>query len=145
MAAAATKKAPTPATTLIHVASLATAMNPKNATITTSATGNGGCSMAPTYGQTPTPASVRDATLAGRLSAVTTPAYAGLPEWIEGARPRTLPAAIAPVLAGTGAAALDDGVVWWKALLALGVSLSLQIGVNYANDYSDGIRGTDDD
>ena len=76
---------------------------------------------------------------------MTDPRRAGLSEWIEGARPRTLPAAIAPVLAGTGAAALDDGVVWWKALLALGVSLSLQIGVNYANDYSDGIRGTDDD
>jgi 1,4-dihydroxy-2-naphthoate octaprenyltransferase len=82
---------------------------------------------------------------AGRLAAVTAPARAGLTKWIEGARPRTLPAAIAPVLAGTGAAALDDGVVWWKALLAFGVSLSLQIGVNYANDYSDGIRGTDDD
>jgi 1,4-dihydroxy-2-naphthoate octaprenyltransferase len=68
-----------------------------------------------------------------------------LSHWIEGARPRTLPAAVAPVLAGTGAAALDDGFVWWKALLALGVSLSLQVGVNYANDYSDGIRGTDDD
>ena len=65
--------------------------------------------------------------------------------WIAGARPRTLPAAIAPVLAGTGAAAFADAVVWWKALLALGVSLALQIGVNYANDYSDGIRGTDDD
>ena len=65
--------------------------------------------------------------------------------WVAGARPRTLPAAIAPVLAGTGAAAFADSVVWWKALLALGVSLSLQIGVNYANDYSDGIKGTDDD
>ncbi len=65
--------------------------------------------------------------------------------WIAGARPRTLPAAVAPVLAGTGAAAYADAFVWWKALLALGVSLSLQIGVNYANDYSDGIKGTDDD
>lgn len=65
--------------------------------------------------------------------------------WIAGARPRTLPAAVAPVLAGTGAAAYADSVVWWKALLALGVSLALQIGVNYANDYSDGIKGTDDD
>jgi 1,4-dihydroxy-2-naphthoate octaprenyltransferase len=64
-------------------------------------------------------------------------------QWIEGARPRTLPAAVAPVLVGTGAAAAADGWVWWKALLALGVSLALQIGVNYANDYSDGIRGTD--
>jgi 1,4-dihydroxy-2-naphthoate polyprenyltransferase len=65
-------------------------------------------------------------------------------QWIEGARPRTLPAAVAPVLVGTGAAAYLDGVVWWKALLALGVALALQIGVNYANDYSDGIRGTDE-
>ena len=64
--------------------------------------------------------------------------------WIRGARPRTLPAAVAPVLAGTGAAALADGVVAWKALTALGVSLALQVGVNYANDYSDGVRGTDD-
>jgi 1,4-dihydroxy-2-naphthoate octaprenyltransferase len=65
-------------------------------------------------------------------------------QWIEGARPRTLPAAIAPVLVGSGAAAYLDGFVWWKALLALGVALALQIGVNYANDYSDGIRGTDE-
>ena len=48
------------------------------------------------------------------------------------------------MLAGTGAAAYVDGAVWWKALLALVVSLALQVGVNYANDYSDGIRGTDD-
>jgi 1,4-dihydroxy-2-naphthoate polyprenyltransferase len=66
-------------------------------------------------------------------------------QWIEGARPRTLPNAIAPVLAGTGAAASIDGAVWWKAVLALLVSLALIIGVNYANDYSDGIRGTDDE
>jgi len=65
--------------------------------------------------------------------------------WIHGARPRTLPAAVAPVVAGTGAAALADGVIAWKALTALGVSLALQVGVNYANDYSDGVRGTDDD
>ncbi|MEV6137406.1 1,4-dihydroxy-2-naphthoate polyprenyltransferase [Nocardia sp. NPDC051990] len=65
-------------------------------------------------------------------------------QWLEGARPRTLPNAIAPVLAGTGAAASIDGAVWWKAVLALLVSLALIIGVNYANDYSDGIRGTDD-
>ncbi|MBF6321533.1 1,4-dihydroxy-2-naphthoate polyprenyltransferase [Nocardia cyriacigeorgica] len=66
-------------------------------------------------------------------------------QWIEGARPRTLPNAIAPVIAGTGAAAAIDGLVWWKAILALLVSLALIIGVNYANDYSDGIRGTDDE
>ncbi|GGF96044.1 1,4-dihydroxy-2-naphthoate octaprenyltransferase [Rhodococcoides trifolii] len=66
-------------------------------------------------------------------------------QWIEGARPRTLPNAIAPVVAGTGAAAAIDGVTWWKAVLALIVALALIVGVNYANDYSDGIRGTDDD
>ena len=70
---------------------------------------------------------------------------ATLSQWVEGARPRTLPAAVAPVLAGTGVAAFVDDVVWAKALLALGVSLALQVGVNYANDYSDGVRGTDDD
>lgn len=66
-------------------------------------------------------------------------------EWLEGARPRTLPAAIAPVAAGTGAAALASGSVAWKAALALLVALALQVGVNYANDYSDGVRGTDAD
>lgn len=66
-------------------------------------------------------------------------------QWIEGARPRTLPNAIAPVLAGTGAAAALGEAVWWKALLSLVVALGLVIGVNFANDYSDGIRGTDDD
>ena len=63
-------------------------------------------------------------------------------KWVLGARPRTLPAAIAPVIVATTFAGKD-----WQpaqALLALLVSLSLQIGVNYANDYSDGIRGTDD-
>lgn len=69
---------------------------------------------------------------------------ASVSQWIEGARPRTLPNAIAPVLVGTGAAASLDGAVWWKALLALVVSVALIVGVNYANDYSDGIRGTDD-
>jgi len=66
-------------------------------------------------------------------------------EWLAGSRPRTLPAAVSPVLAGTGVAAYTDQTVWWKALLALVVSLALQVAVNYANDYSDGIRGTDDD
>ena len=65
-------------------------------------------------------------------------------EWLAGARPRTLPAALAPVLAGTGVAAYADGAVWWKAALALLVSVALQVGVNYANDYSDGVRGTDE-
>lgn len=66
-------------------------------------------------------------------------------QWIEGARPRTLPNAVAPVVAGTGAAAWLDSAVWWKALLGLAVAIALIIGVNYANDYSDGVRGTDDD
>ena len=69
---------------------------------------------------------------------------ATLAQWVEGARPRTLPNAVAPVIAGTGAAAWLGDAVWWKALLALVVSLALIVGVNYANDYSDGIRGTDD-
>ena len=69
---------------------------------------------------------------------------ASLAQWISGARPRTLPNAVAPVIAGTGAAAWLGAAVWWKALLALVVSVALIIGVNYANDYSDGIRGTDD-
>lgn len=69
---------------------------------------------------------------------------ASFAQWVSGARPRTLPNAIAPVIAGTGAAAWLGSAVWWKALLALAVSLALIIGVNYANDYSDGIRGTDD-
>jgi 1,4-dihydroxy-2-naphthoate octaprenyltransferase len=64
-------------------------------------------------------------------------------QWIAGARPRTLPAALAPVLVGTAVAMWDGGAVWDRALLALVVALALQVGVNYANDYSDGIRGTD--
>ncbi len=66
-------------------------------------------------------------------------------QWVEGARPRTLPAAVSPVVVGTGAAAAASATVPWKATLALVVSLALQVGVNYANDYSDGIRGTDAD
>jgi 1,4-dihydroxy-2-naphthoate octaprenyltransferase len=65
-------------------------------------------------------------------------------EWVEGARPRTLPAALAPVLVGTAVAAYEQGAVLARALLALLVALALQVGVNYANDYSDGIRGTDE-
>ena len=63
--------------------------------------------------------------------------------WIAGARPRTLPAAIAPVVVATSLADKESNTV--AALLAMAVSLALQIGVNYANDYSDGIRGTDND
>jgi len=67
--------------------------------------------------------------------------------WIIGSRPRTLPAAVVPVAVGAAAAVgvgETAGIVWWRVAAALVVSLSLQVGVNYANDYSDGIRGTDD-
>ena len=67
-----------------------------------------------------------------------------LAAWVAGARPRTLPAAVVPVAVGTAVAAAD-GVIWWRAGAALVVSLALQVGTNYANDYSDGIRGTDAD
>jgi 1,4-dihydroxy-2-naphthoate polyprenyltransferase len=70
---------------------------------------------------------------------------ASFAQWVAGARPRTLPNAIAPVIAGTGAAAWLHATNWWKALLALAVAVALIIGVNFANDYSDGIRGTDDE
>ena len=66
-------------------------------------------------------------------------------QWLAGARPRTLPAAIAPVLVGTSIAEFEGSFKPAIALFALVVSLGLQVGVNYANDYSDGIRGTDDD
>jgi 1,4-dihydroxy-2-naphthoate octaprenyltransferase len=66
-------------------------------------------------------------------------------QWLQAARPPTLPAAVSPVLAGTGVAAFDGHAVWWRAALAMVVALALQVGVNYANDYSDGIRGTDAD
>jgi 1,4-dihydroxy-2-naphthoate octaprenyltransferase len=66
-------------------------------------------------------------------------------QWLEGARPRTLPAALAPVFAGSGAAAALDGFRPVPAVLALVVALALQVAVNYANDYSDGRRGTDAD
>jgi len=65
-------------------------------------------------------------------------------EWIAGARPRTLPVAVVPVAVGTAVAAADGAVIWWRSLYALIVALALQVGTNYANDYSDGIRGTDE-
>jgi 1,4-dihydroxy-2-naphthoate octaprenyltransferase len=68
----------------------------------------------------------------------------GLGAWVEGARPRTLPASIAPVVAATGLAARLGHLVVARALLAAVVALALQVGVNYANDYSDGVRGTDE-
>lgn len=68
-------------------------------------------------------------------------------DWIAGARLRTLPLAVAPVLIGVGAAKVVEGAGIWhpvRSLLCLAVAVLLQIGVNYANDYSDGIRGTDE-
>ena len=66
--------------------------------------------------------------------------------WVAGARPRTLGAAVSPVLVGTAAAHGDGGAIsWGRAALALMVAVGLQIGVNYSNDYSDGVRGTDTD
>ncbi|MDO5701330.1 MAG: 1,4-dihydroxy-2-naphthoate polyprenyltransferase [Bowdeniella nasicola] len=65
-------------------------------------------------------------------------------DWLEGARLRTLPAAIAPVILGAGGAIGLGGFSIPRTLLAAVVALALQVGVNYANDYSDGIRGTDD-
>jgi len=65
-------------------------------------------------------------------------------EWLAGTRPRTLPAAIVPVLIGSGVAAGYGRFSAWRAVLALVVALALQIGVNYANDYSDGVRGSDE-
>jgi len=64
-------------------------------------------------------------------------------QWVAGARPRTFSAAVAPVCVGTGAAYLQGAANFGMGLLALVVALSLQVGVNYANDYSDGVRGTD--
>ncbi|MEO8106605.1 MAG: 1,4-dihydroxy-2-naphthoate polyprenyltransferase [Actinomycetes bacterium] len=66
-------------------------------------------------------------------------------QWWQGARPRTLPAAVAPVTAGTGVAAYYSSFDALLALLALVVALAFQVAVNYANDYSDGVRGTDDE
>jgi 1,4-dihydroxy-2-naphthoate polyprenyltransferase len=64
-------------------------------------------------------------------------------EWLAGTRPRTLPAAVVPVLIGSGVAAGYLKFSLWRAALALLVALALQIGVNFANDYSDGVRGSD--
>ena len=65
-------------------------------------------------------------------------------EWLAGTRPRTLPAAVVPVLIGSGVALGYGRFSWWRAVLALVVALALQVGVNFANDYSDGIRGSDE-
>ena len=63
--------------------------------------------------------------------------------WVAGARPRTLPVAVVPVVVGTAVASAQGSVIWWRVVAALVVSLGIQVGTNYANDYSDGIRGTD--
>jgi 1,4-dihydroxy-2-naphthoate octaprenyltransferase len=70
---------------------------------------------------------------------------ASLSQWIAGSRPRTLPTSVVPVIVGTGVAIGEGHAVWWRAALAAFVALALQVGVNYANDYSDGVRGTDED
>lgn len=69
----------------------------------------------------------------------------GWKKWVVGSRPRTLPAAFVPVAVGAACATSVVSPQWWRAGLALIVSVALQIGVNYANDYSDGIKGTDND
>lgn len=68
---------------------------------------------------------------------------ATLRQWVDGARPRTLPAAVSPVLVGSGFAGLAGSFMPIRATLALIVALGLQVGVNFANDYSDGVKGTD--
>jgi 1,4-dihydroxy-2-naphthoate octaprenyltransferase len=72
------------------------------------------------------------------------PPPAGWRAWVAGARPRTLPAAVVPVLVGTACAAGAGPLPLWRALAAGVVALALQVGTNFANDYSDGVRGTDD-
>lgn len=72
-------------------------------------------------------------------------ATGGWRDWVAGARPRTLPAAVVPVLVGTACAAGRTDVIAWRAVAAGVVALALQVGTNYANDYSDGVRGTDSD
>jgi 1,4-dihydroxy-2-naphthoate octaprenyltransferase len=69
---------------------------------------------------------------------------ATLAQWVSGTRPRTLPNSVAPVLVGAGAAHHIDGFDATWSVLALVVSVALQVGVNFANDYSDGVRGTDE-
>lgn len=73
---------------------------------------------------------------------VPTPAPPAHP-WLAGTRPRTLPAALVPVLVGTAAAIAGGHAVWWRAADAMVVALALQVATNYANDYSDGVKGID--
>jgi 1,4-dihydroxy-2-naphthoate octaprenyltransferase len=67
----------------------------------------------------------------------------GVGVWVQGARPRTLGAAVSPVLVGTSVASRYGAVVWWRALFCLLLAVALQVGVNFANDYSDGVKGVD--
>ena len=66
--------------------------------------------------------------------------------WVAGARLRTLPAAVVPVVVGTATAvgAVDGGIIWWRAAAAMVVALAIQVATNYVNDYADGLRGTDE-
>jgi len=99
-----------------------------------------------TTAATPAKKSGKSGRPGGRPPGVAKVKKAGPAEWIGGARLRTLPLAVAPVLLGTATAYQfdnDEGWHWVRALLCLAVALALQIAVNYANDYSDGIRGTD--
>ncbi|MCU1542436.1 MAG: 1,4-dihydroxy-2-naphthoate polyprenyltransferase [Microbacteriaceae bacterium] len=93
-----------------------------------------------------TPPRGRSGRPGGRTTGLAPVKKAGPAEWISGARLRTLPLAVAPVALGTATAYAfdnDEGWHWVRALLCLAVALALQIAVNYANDYSDGVRGTD--
>ena len=65
-------------------------------------------------------------------------------DWFVGARLRTLPASLVPVAVGTGVVAGGGAVLWGRVALAAVVAVAIQVGTNYANDYSDGVRGTDD-
>jgi 1,4-dihydroxy-2-naphthoate octaprenyltransferase len=71
------------------------------------------------------------------------PLPTGWRSWLAGARPRTLPAAVVPVAVGTACASGDGSIIAWRAVAAGVVALFLQVGTNFANDYSDGVRGTD--
>ena len=64
-------------------------------------------------------------------------------KWVAGARPRTLPASVVPVIVGTACAVGEGGIILWRALAAMVVALAIQVGTNYQNDYADGVRGTD--
>src|ERR1019366_8820265 len=87
---------------------------------------------------------IRPPPVRGRRSRHQHALVAAARNWLGGARPRTLPAAVVPVVVGSGVAFGYGHFSLWRGILALVVALALQIGVNYANDYSDGVRGTDE-